>query len=92
MIANNDQNILSSRKKKNRLNEISSTLDKRSSGYNRRLDALQTAPVQISSMVQRAMNAGIEAACVLMDTWFTHQSLIKNITEQAIDMISMIKE
>lgn len=87
-----DFSLLSSKKKKNRLNEISSTVDKRSSGYKRRLDALQTAPEQIPTMIQRAMNAGIEASYVLMDTWFTHQPLIKDITEQGLDVIGMVKE
>ncbi|MGF7128280.1 hypothetical protein J2T56_003013, partial [Natronobacillus azotifigens] len=31
-------------------------------------EALQTAPEQIPSMVERAMNAGIDASYVLMDS------------------------
>lgn len=42
-------------------------------------------------MIQRALDAGIVASYVLMDTWFTTQPLIKNIKEQGIDVIGMVK-
>ncbi|WP_209125865.1 transposase, partial [Alkalihalobacillus sp. BA299] len=72
-----DFSLLSS--KNSIINGISDKIDKRSSGYKRRLEALQSAPEQIPAMIQRAMNTGIEASYVLMDTWFTHQPLIKEI-------------
>lgn len=53
---------------KKQLNGISEKIDKRTSGYKRRLEALQTAPEQIPDMIARAMNAGIDASDVLMDT------------------------
>lgn len=73
------------------INGISSKIDKRSSGYKRRLEALQSAPEQIPDMIHRALSAGIDASYVLMDTWFTHQPLIKNIKEQGLDVIGMVK-
>jgi hypothetical protein len=42
-------------------------------------------------MIQRAMNTGIDASYVLMDTWFTHHPLIKTIKEQGLDVIGMVK-
>ncbi|MGF7186877.1 hypothetical protein GGQ84_003011 [Desulfitispora alkaliphila] len=84
-----DFSLLSS--KKSQVNGISSKIDKRSSGYKRRLEALQTAPEQIPEMIKRAMDAGIDASYVLMDTWFTHQPLIKKIKEQGLDVIGMVK-
>ncbi len=84
-----DFSLLSS--KKSQINGISSKIDKRSSGYKRRVEALQTAPEQIPNMIKRAMDAGIEASYVLMDTWFTQQPLIKNIKEQGLDVIGMVK-
>jgi hypothetical protein len=74
------------------VNGITSNIDKRSSGYKRRLEALQSAPEQIPSMIQRAMNVGIDASYVLMDTWFTQQPLIKTIKEQGLDVIGMVKK
>ncbi|PWA04497.1 IS4 family transposase [Pueribacillus theae] len=84
-----DFSLLSS--KKSQINGISTKIDKRSTGYRRRIEALQTAPEQIPNMIKRAMNAGIDASYVLMDTWFTHQPLIKNIKEQGLDVIGMVK-
>ncbi|HLS08074.1 IS4 family transposase [Lentibacillus sp.] len=85
-----DFSLLSS--KKSKINGISENIDKRSSGYKRRQEALQTAPEQIPGMLERAMNAGIDASYVLMDTWFTQQPLIKEITEQGLDVIGMVKK
>ena len=84
-----DFSLLSS--KTSQINGISSKIDKRSAGYKRRLEGLQSAPEQIPDMIQRALNAGIDASYVLMDTWFTHQPLIKNIKEQGLDVIGMVK-
>ena len=42
-------------------------------------------------MVERAMNAGIDASYVLMDSWFTYQPLVKEIKEQGLDVIGMVK-
>lgn len=65
-------------KKKNLINEISGTIDKRSTGYKRRLEALQSSAEQMPEMIQRAMGAGIEASYMLMDTWSPHQPLARN--------------
>lgn len=75
-----------------RLQDISQSIDKRCHGYRRRLDALRSAPEQIPEMIERALNQGIEASYVLMDTWFTHQPLVKAITEQGLDVIGMVKK
>lgn len=85
-----DFSLLSS--KKSQINGISENIDKGSSGYKRRKEALQTAPEQIPGMIARAMNSGIDASYVLMDSWFTQQPLIKEITEQGLDVIGMVKK
>jgi hypothetical protein len=85
-----DFSLLSS--KTHQLNGISDKIDKRSSGYKRRVEALQSAPEQIPNMIKRAMDSGIEASYVLMDTWFTYQPLIKTIKEQGLDVIGMVKQ
>jgi hypothetical protein len=85
-----DFSLLSS--KTHKLNGISDKIDKRSSGYQRRLEALQSAPEQIPNMIKLAMDTGIEASYVLMDTWFTFQPLIKTIKEQGLDVIGMVKQ
>lgn len=84
-----DFSLLSS--KKSKINDISDGIDKRTSGYKRREEALQTAPEQLPSMISRALSAGIDASYVLMDSWFTQQPLIQSIVEQGIDVIGMVK-
>src|SRR5699024_1954555 len=85
-----DFSLLSS--KKSQINGISEKVDKRSSGYKRRLEQLQTAQEQIPGMLKRAMNAGMDASYGLMDTCFTQQPLIKNITDQELDVMRMMKQ
>jgi hypothetical protein len=65
-----DFSLLSS--KTNQINGISDKVDKICSGYKRRLEALQTAPDQIPDMIKRAMDTGIDASYVLIDTWSTY--------------------
>ncbi|MFS0645929.1 transposase [Siminovitchia sp. 179-K 8D1 HS] len=76
---------------KAQINGISENIDKRCSGYKRRLDALQTAPEQVTSMVKRALSAGVSAHYLLMDSWFTHQPFITSIVELGLDVIGMVK-
>ena len=85
-----DFSLLSS--KKAQLNGISSAIDKRTSGYKRRMNALQTAPEQIPDMIRRALSSGIDASYVLMDSWFTLPPLVQAITKQGLDVIGMVKE
>lgn len=84
-----DFSLLSSTKAQ--INGISADVDKRTSGYKRRMNALQTAPEQIPAMIQRALSEGINADYVLMDSWFTMPPLIKDIVEQGVDVIGMVK-
>lgn len=87
-----DFSLLSSRTEKSQINGISAEIDKRTCGYKRRVNALQTSPEQIPDMLRRALDSGIEASYVLMDSWFTLPPLIKAIVEQGLDVIGMVKE
>lgn len=84
-----DFTLLSS--KKAQINGISENIDKRSSGYKRRVEALESAPTVIPGMLERALQAGVAADYVLMDTWFTQQPLIQSIAELGLDVIGMVK-
>lgn len=84
-----DFTLLSS--KKAQINGISENIDKRSSGYKRRVEALESAPAVIPGMLERALQAGVSADYVLMDTWFTQQPLIQSIAELGLDVIGMVK-
>ncbi|WZX99996.1 transposase [Bacillus sp. FSL W7-1360] len=84
-----DFSLLSS--KKSIINGINEDLDKRSAGYKRRKEGLQSAPEQLPGMIARALSKGVQASYVLMDSWFTQQPLIKAIVDQGIDVIGMVK-
>jgi hypothetical protein len=74
------------------INGMNETIDKRTSGYKRRLEALQSAPQLVTSMVKRALDSGISASYVLMDTWFTHEPLLLSLKEEGIDVIGMVTD
>jgi hypothetical protein len=77
---------------KSLINGINEQIDKRTSGFKRRLEALESAPGLVTSMVKRALEAGISASYVLMDTWFTHEPLILSLKELGIDVIGMVND
>jgi hypothetical protein len=84
-----DFSLLSSLKSK--INDISSEIDKRTCGYQRRLEALKSAPEIIPAMIDRALASGITASYVLMDSWFTYAPLVQKIVERGLDVIGMVK-
>ena len=79
-----DFSLLSS--KKAQINGISEEIDKRTCGYKRRQNALQTAPKQIPDMIKRALANGVDASYVLIDSWFTLPPLVKAIVDQGLDV------
>ena len=76
---------------KSSINGISASIDKRTSGYKRRMEALKPAPEVIPEMIKRALEQGVSASYVLMDSWFTFAPLIQGIHEQGLDVIGMVK-
>lgn len=86
-----DFSLMSSSNRKAQINGVSEGIDKRTSGYKRRVEALQKAPEIISTMIDRALSMGIQASYVLMDSWFTHAPLIQAIVDKGLDVIGMVK-
>lgn len=43
-------------------------------------------------LIKRALNAGIRADYVLMDTWFTTEPMIKAVLKEGLDVIGMVKQ
>jgi hypothetical protein len=76
---------------KSQVRGIIAGIDKRTSGYKRRMEALLPAPQVIPLMIDRALAAGVSASYVLMDSWFTHAPLIQGILERGLDVIGMVK-
>lgn len=76
---------------KSAINGMSEGIDKRSHGYKRRQEALRSAPQVIAAMLDRAIQAGLSAPYVLMDSWFTHAPLIAEILQRKMHVIGMVK-
>lgn len=84
-------NMLSSSKQEKRFKEIDPRIDKRSCGYKARQSAIMHKPDVALDMIRRALDAGISAQYLLMDTWFTNEPFIKQVTETGLDVIGMLK-
>jgi len=84
--------MLSSGEKSNRYQEISESIDKRTNGYKRRVESMQKKSDVAVQLIKNTLNQGIQASYVLMDTWFTHEPLIKSCLEEGIDVIGMVKQ
>jgi len=84
-------NMLSSAKEPKRLNEAES-LDKRTIGYRNRMAATMKKPDAAIAMVEEALNNGIIADYILMDTWFTNEPFISRLLAQGLDTIGMLKD
>ena len=75
--------LLSSADKKNRYNEINPDIDKRTCGYHRRQEAVTKTTAHLVPMVKRALDIGVRAKYVLMDSWFSMPSAIA-VAEAAV--------
>ena len=84
-------NMLSSAKQEKRLKEINPKIDKRTNGYKARQSAIVQKPYAAMQMIKSALDAGISARYILMDTWFTNEPFIKNIMAEGLDVIGMLK-
>ncbi|MBR3109168.1 MAG: transposase, partial [Clostridia bacterium] len=84
--------MLASANQEKRLNEANETIDKRTNGGRRRKEAVLHKPDAAISLIREALNAGITAQYVLMDTWFTNEPFIKRVTEEGLHVIGMLKD
>ncbi|WP_168124070.1 transposase [Paenibacillus sp. HB172176] len=73
------------------INGMMEGIDKRSHGYKRRKEAFCSAPQVVAAMLDRALQAGISASYVLMDSWFTHAPLIREVLSRRLHVIGMVK-
>ena len=85
-------NMLSSATKSNRYNEVSDQIDHRTNGYKFRKESMMHKTEAAVLLIKNALNAGIKADYVLMDTWFTTEPMIKELLKTGIDAIGMVKQ
>ena len=84
--------MLSSANKENRLVDADEKIDKRSNGWKRRKEAVLPKMDAAIMMLKQALNAGIQASYVLMDSWFTCEPFIHRIKEIGLEVIGMLKD
>ena len=84
-------NLLSSAKKSNRYNEISENIDHRTNGYKFRKESMMSKTDAAVLLIQRALQSGIKADYLLMDTWFTTEPMIRSVMDTGLDVIGMVK-
>lgn len=75
-----------------RINGMNSSMNKNCTGYKRRAEALRKSVDIIPEMISRAVDNGIPASYVLMDSWFMQPPLIRKIKAQGFDVICRAKD
>ena len=85
-------NMLSSATTSNRYNEADNRIDHRTNGYRFRKESMMHKTDAAILLIKNALNAGIKADYVLMDTWFTTEPMIKELLNTGIDVIGMVKQ
>lgn len=83
--------LCSSTKSDKRLQGITKELDKRSCGYKRRVEALTKSTDHLETMVKRAINFGLRADYILMDSWFCFPAILAALGKH-LPVICMAKD
>ena len=85
-------NMMASAKPEKRITDADASIDKRSNGGKARKDAVLQKPEAAMKLICNALDAGIKASYVLMDTWFTNEPFIAQILDKGLDVIGMLKD
>lgn len=85
-------NMLASANEEKRINPVNKSIDKRTNGAKVREDAVMKKPEAAAALIHNALEAGIRASCVLMDTWFTNEPFIYAVLNEGLDVIGMVKD
>ena len=83
---------LSSKDPKQRYAEANANIDKRSTGYKARQDAVTKATDVLFGMLRQAKKAGITAKHVLFDSWYSYPSTIMTIKEIGFFVVGRLKK
>ena len=81
--------MMASAKESNRIVPANASIDKRSNGGKTRKTAVLQKTEAAIQLIRNALNAGIKASYILMDTWFTNEPFIANILAEGLDVIGM---
>jgi len=67
-------------------------IDKRTSGWHRRKEALHKKTETLIQMIERSWKSGIDASFVLFDSWFAHDDMISKIVNIGYGVICRLKK
>jgi len=81
--------LLSSRYEKKILCPMNNRIDKRSSGYKRRTEAIANSTETLFQLLDSAK--GLPAKYLLFDSWFAFPKTIVNVVKRKLDVICMLK-
>ena len=84
-------NLLSSANQKNRLNEAKQ-IDKRTNGYQRRKEAVSKSTDALIALIKEARLYMVPASYVLFDSWFAFPVVMRNILQEGLHCICMLKK
>lgn len=84
-------NMLASAKEEKRINPVNGSIDKHTNGAKARRNAVMRKLAAVAALLHTALEAGSQASCVLMDTWFTNEPFIHKVFEKGLDVIGMVK-
>ena len=73
-----------------KLEDFTNELNYRTNGYKRRAEGLIGKSQIALNMVQRAINSGIYADYLLVDSWYSKPIFIKEIREMGLELISRL--
>jgi hypothetical protein len=82
--------LCSSAKASKRVQNIKEAVDKRTSSYKRKMEAITKSTDHLETMVQRALALGVKADYILMDSWFSFPAILAKLG-QHLPVICMAK-
>ncbi len=83
--------LLSSKDKKNRINEINPDIDKRTNGYKLRKESIKKSTDTMFDLLDQVIPYGIPAQYLLFDSWFSFPNVILKAMERNLHVICMLK-
>jgi len=83
--------LLSSENERNRLCGIDSRIDKRTTGYKRRMESIKKSTEVMFDLLRQAQEYGIQARYLLFDSWFAFPSIICKVREHRLHVVCMLK-
>lgn len=66
-------------------------IDKRTCGWKRRQESFVKKTDMLIQLLKNAANSGIDAACVLFDSWFSYDSVISKVVSTGYNVICRLK-